>query len=236
MKKSLRILLASFVGSLCVSLAHSATLISSDFAVLPNDTNTTVYLAKFDTTLGELTGIYVEVGINLSGVQVQLDNDDVASQIGTGRVINIANSLTSDVSLLKTGLTTINTGDLGINASQGFNLDGTTTDPVGQFDNTGLGDYANWEPGDLNANGAGNIHNLVWSQYEGTGTFGITTNATYITSATFAGSNGYFEGNTASGEFYANVTYTYDAIPEPSAPALLGVAALGLACLRRRRK
>ena len=77
MRNLMQFPLSCLVGSLCVSLAHSATLPYSDSVVLPNDVSTTLYLPKFDTALGSLTGIHMEVGINLTGARVQLDNDDV---------------------------------------------------------------------------------------------------------------------------------------------------------------
>jgi len=237
MRKLSQIFLGCLVGGLCASMAHaSTTSYSSDSVVLPNEVDTTVHLAKFNTSLGILTGVYVEIGVNLTGAQVQLDNDDAAAQTGTGRVVNAARSLTSDVGLLKTDFTTINNGNLSINASHNFALGATSGDAVGTFNATGLSDYANWQPGTLNAHGAGNISSLVWDQYKGSGTFGITTNALYLTSATFAGSNGFFQGNTPNGQFYASVTYTYDPVPETSALPLLGAGAFGLACVRRRRK
>jgi len=236
MKKISIIHIGYVMCGLAAPLAQASTVSYNDSQVLPNSTNTTVNLSKFDTTLGTLTGVYVEVGINLTGAQVELYNDDTSAQVGTGRVLSSASSLTSDVSLLKSDFTTISSGDLGINAHQDFSLTATVAGPAGHFVATGLSDYAIWTPGTLNANGQGNISNLVWSQYEGTGTFGITTNATYLTSATFAGSNGYFQGNTPSGQLYANVTYTYTPVPEPSSSALLGLGVIGLVGMRRRRK
>ncbi|MCX6034052.1 MAG: choice-of-anchor E domain-containing protein [Chloroflexi bacterium] len=226
--------LTFFAAALLVTAvpAFASTIMDEDTQALPVDANTTLNLSKFDTTLGTLTNVWVQIQVRLSGASVELDNDATAAQDGTGRVLNAASSLTSSVTLLKVGFDTINNGDLALNAYQVFNLAGTTGDPCG-FTATHLGDYAHWQPGTLTSGDSGDIFSAVWGGYQGTGYFTVTVNSTYLTSATFVGNDGFFQGNTPNGELYGKVIYTYDPVPEPATITLLCVGAFAL--LRRKK-
>jgi hypothetical protein len=197
-----------------------------DTQPLPGDAITTLHLSKFDTSLGTLTNVWVQVEVRLSGASVELDNDAVEAQNGTAYVINAASSLTSSVTLLKADLDTINKGDLALTATQVFALSGTTGDAVGIFNATHLGDYAHWQPGTLSSGDSGDIHSIVWDGYKGTGDFTIDVNSIYLTSATFVGEHGFFQGNTPTGELYGKVIYNY--IPEPATITLLCIGTFAL--------
>lgn len=232
--KAKMILLALAMLIVAPFAANALSTFDEDTVALPNDTNVTVNLSKFTGNLTDLTAIHVELELRLTNVQVQLDNDSTSSQVGTARIINTLKSeggFSSSVTLLKSDFDTINGGDLGINTSQVFNLDPTSGDTVGQFNATGSSDYANWSVSETTAGDSGNIASIVWEDYVGSGDFTITVNTTYVTSATFAGELGFFEGNTPTGELYANVTYEY--VPEPATLALLGFGGL---LIRKRRR
>ena len=224
------------LGALLIGTAQADTLTDNECVVLPNDTDVTIYLDQFDPSLGTLTNVYVNVRVQLDSARVQLDNDASVAQGGTALVLNVANSLTSSVSLVKTGLAdSINASDLTINEGQVFNLSATTGDTVGEFNVTNNTDYALWEPGFIIAGDSGNITSSAWAGYTGTGQFSITLNSTYLTSATFEGSNGFFEGNTPCGGFAADVCYTYTTVPEPGTLALLA-GLFGLLVIARKRR
>lgn len=216
-----------------IGIAQADTLSFTNSVAMPNDVNSTVSLGKFDSSLGTLTGVSIKLTTTVSGAQVSMDNDSNQAQTGTARVQNLVNSLVSGVTLLKTNFLSIESSALQLNASQIFNLDATSDDTVGQFNATGLGDYGIWSPGSLSAVGSGDINSLVWAGYTGTGTFDITINSTYTTSATFDGNDGYFQGNTPNGAFEGIVTYSYEAIPEPASIAMIG--AIAGACIFVRR-
>jgi len=213
--------------------AQANVLSYTNSVALPNDTNTALSLSRFDSSLGTLTGVNIQLTTTISGATVSMDNDSSLAQNGTARVQNLVNSLSSTVGLLRTDFSSISGTDLQLNQSQVFNLAATTGDTVGQFDATMLGDYGTWAPGDLTATGSGDIASAVWGGYTGAGNFAITLNATYTTSATFDGSDGYFQGNTPNGTFDGIVSYTYAAIPEPASIAMIGLAGAAAIFIRR---
>lgn len=230
MKKTFSILAVLAVGS---GLVQAATITYTNSVVMNNDQNAVINLNKFDSSLGELTAVYVRYVAAIGGANVQLDNDSDSEQSGTARVQNFANSFSSTPSTLSTTFTTLGTGDFGLNVSQVFLLGATSGDTVGQFNITGESDYADWTPGTLQAIGESQINELVFSQYTGDGTYSVSLNSTFTTTATFDGSLGYFQGNTPTGAFSGEVTYTYSPIPEPATASFMTLAGL-IALLVRR--
>lgn len=235
-----RLLISSVLVAVTATVASGYSVSANNQVSLPNETLATLNLPKFDASaipVGpgewvELTGVNVAFEVRLAGARVELDNDADYPQKGTAYVSNTAQSFSSTVSLLLAGFSTINAGDFGLTASQSFDLEATTGDALG-FTATGLGDYADWQPGTLTAGNGGDIHSMVWSDYVGTGDFQVSIKSLYLTSATFEGAHGYFQGNTPSGTFYGEVEYTYVIVPEPATMSLLGMGAIAL--LRRRR-
>ncbi|HOF17933.1 MAG TPA: choice-of-anchor E domain-containing protein [Phycisphaerae bacterium] len=234
MKKVSLALWCGLVIGLAAGSSPADILMDDDTQVAANELDTVLHLSKFDTSLGTLTGVWVQIELRLKNAEIEMDNDASQAQNGTGWVVNTASSLTSGVSLVKTDYDSIDKGDLAINQSQVFLLSATSGDPTGQFDATGAGDYAAWQPGVLTSGDSGNILESAWDDYKGTGVFTITVNTTYLTSATFAGSNGFFQGNTPDGELYGKVIYTY-VVPEPATLSLLALGGIALLLRRRRR-
>ncbi len=210
--------------------AQNVTIFLPQFDPLSDMTLETTYLGGTSPSPGAtLTSVEISISTFISGANVQLDNDSNQPQDGTGLVTSVVNSLTvpdNDV---------VNPFLLQISEGQLFNLEATSGDAFG-FTNTGNTDYANWSPGVLTGNSGGVNGSGFNPTYIGTADLEFTIKSTYTAGATFSGNDGYFQGNTPSGQFQAEITYTYEtsAIPEPSS-ALLGVFGGMLALMRRRR-
>ena len=221
MKKIVALLAVACVCSLASALTYTDTV---DWTELPDGTTVNLQLDKFDTTLGTLTGVTIEYYVRSTGAEVELDNDAAQAQVGTAKYVNTV-VFSSAASTLDAGFTTWGGSDFSTNESQNFNLGGTTGDTVGTFDaQPGNADYAIWTPGVITEGGVREINSLVWSQYEGTGTYTVSFTSDMLTGATFSGSLGQFNGSSPAAEAFAKVTYTY--VPEPATMALLGLGGL----------
>jgi hypothetical protein len=203
----------TIAGLLALAGSLQAGIITQDVStVLNSGISTTLTFDKYDTSLGGiLVSVHVVYGIQLTGANVQMDNDSTSANTGTGIVQNNATAFSSTASLTGTGIVK---GSFAIYEEQDFNLDPTTGDVVGHFNATGLGDYANWSPGTLKGSGEGDVSGSLSSyQASGGGTFTTTAKATFFTAASFTGNDGFFEGSTPNGLFYGEIIY--DVIPEP---------------------
>jgi len=228
--KTLLLTCLLIVGSL-----QAATIGYTNSVAMPNDQNVTVSLSQFDSSLGTLTAVYIKYYVAIAGANVQLDNDSGSVQSGTARVQNLVNSWTGPNTLNASFGQIVETADMQLNESQTFALGATSGDTVGLFNVTGNSDYVNWSPGILEAGDEGFVNSVVWdSVYVGTGNIDSTINATYSTTASFDGSNGYFQGNTPSGTFTGEVIYTYTPIPEPATASMMIFATLLTLLIRRQ--
>lgn len=195
----------------------------------------TVSLAKFDSALGTLTGIYIEFGTALYGGDFQFDNDLTVAKKTTVTVMLDVLSLLVSVGLEGTGINP-DGSDMNIFSFHQLSLAKSSGDSTSQFNATGASDYGRWTPGTITASVGGYVTNSLFTDYQGAGNFTVTINADFdALIATYAGVHDLIVDPT--GEFSAKVVYEYTAIPEPAAIGLLslgGILTLTTSRIRRR--
>ena len=216
---------------LVASSTQAATVTYTNSVTMNHNQNATVSLNMFDSSLGTLTGIYLEYITQLAGANVQLDNDSAQAQQGTAAVLNSANTFSTSTRITGTGISRF---ALYIDAQQVFDLGATSGDAIGAFNVTAGSDYADWSPGTLSASSGGYVDSSVFSDYIGLGTFTGTVKSSFYTSASFDGSDGYFQGNTPNGVFDGKVIYTYSPIPEPASASMAILVLIAGFWVRRR--
>jgi hypothetical protein len=175
----------------------------------------------------DLVQIEVRLSLNVSGGQLELDNDGADPASGTADLGASAGISSVDVPLVNNAFLPV-VGNVAAATSSPFNIAGDDGDGAGF--QAGGADYFNFLGGAGSDNDAGFIANAVFAAYAGGGTFNILVNATQIFDYGALGGIS-FAGSpvTASGE----VTVIYKLIPTPGAAALLGLG--GLVAARRRR-
>lgn len=192
---------------------------------------------QYNGSLGDLTGIVVELSISTVGGLAEVDNESaspVSETISFGSSASL-DYFTSTVSIpLELVLTTTKAY-----VSQTFNLGADDGDGIGV--QSGGVDYASLVGGIVTSSSSADVSSGVWSQYVGTGTYTIVLNVS--TFLELSASGGVSQGSsppTANGY----VTVTYEGVggggggsaPEPGSLLLLSSSLGGLAFWRYRRK
>jgi hypothetical protein len=227
-------LMASLAG-----YCSAATIVQTKtYEFVPNGSDSLTF-DKFDTTLGTLDSVTVNVTYTKSGGNFQVDNDSATS--GTVNLTHtVVGSLSSsDVSLRKTGGGVVSVGQSGsitaVSSLLNQSVAATTGDSNTTFNATGLGDYVNFDPTNVIASDSGSIRAVDLGDYQTTGfaTYNIVFNALQTVEATgLSGLQQAFTVSNVSGN--VTVTYNYtEVIPEPGSVLLGGLGLLAL--LRRRR-
>ncbi|MCB2190428.1 MAG: choice-of-anchor E domain-containing protein [Deltaproteobacteria bacterium] len=191
---------------------------------------------KYDGSLGDLTGIAIELSISTVGGLAEVDNESASAvsetvSFGTsGELDYFGSTVTVPLQL---ALTTTQAY-----VSQTFTLDPDDGDGIGV--QSGGGDYASLAGGTVTNSASADVNSGVWSEYVGTGTYDILLNIS--TFLELSASGGVSQGSTppdASG--YVTVTYKgvnapSEGAPEPASLLLLSSSLGGLALWRYRRK
>lgn len=228
-------LLASIAIASGLTAAASADQVSTSelFSGFAGSSYNFTTLDKFDTSLGTLTGVNIQLSVNSTGALAQADNEDAAPTGSIDISYLIGGNLTGVQSVIDAALS---------NAWSNIDINDSASATLGIDDGDGIGlqvggpDYFDFAP----AAGAdivnANLHAITFADYEGTAgqkldlTYGSTSLVT--TTAVGAVSTASSPANVSGSVL---VTYTYTAaVPEPSSTALLGLG--GLALILRRRK
>ena len=224
-------LLFTAAGSL-----QADTITNTATVAMVSEEDATVSLAKFDSRLGTLTGVYIEFTTVLYGADYQFDND--ATRASRIIPINLSSDTTgyfsTDVSLAGTGINPDGSGLL-ITAFHSLTLQKDDGDTFGVF-NVGGADYGRWTSGTLTASTGGNVGNSAFTDYIGAGNFKSTVNS-IITVVYQEYTDVMVSKITPAGTFSAKVVYNYEAIPEPAAIGLISLGGfITLAANRFRRR
>lgn len=225
----------------CGLLLTSVGLSQADFVTnvtsvsLSSDSDSIASIAKFDSNLGTLTGIYIEFTLSLYGAVVRVDNDNIDYREAQAAISGSINYIDT-VRLDGTGI--VPEDDFSIYESKLLTLDATSGDSTSVYNTTGASDNQIWTLGNLAATKGGYVDSSVFSDYIGTGNFDVTVNSTYGINYIIQ-SKVRWSNTNPSGEFSANVIYEYvaAAVPEPAAVGLIslgGILTLIVSRIRRR--
>jgi hypothetical protein len=182
---------------------------------------------QFNTGLGTLTSIQVQLNLQTSGGELKLDNDSHQSASGTFEFGAQGTINSTDVSLLNSSFLSI-PGTANAYHSGSFSLDPNVGD--------GPGDYSPLAPDGMlytgtteNDNKSGYVGSAVWAAgikgFLGTGTYNINYS---ITQWLDYGGIGGIEYAVTPVSASGDVTVVYNYIPEPATIALLTIGALAL--------
>lgn len=213
--------------------ADGATIVQTQsFNVKQADFN--LVFSRFNASLGTLTGVSITLQYQRSGGYLGVDNEGASSATvsfthNTNILVDVDNEIldwsrlsggTRLLSILSNRSTTTLT-DISVGA-----------DTDGEADYSGSDYYRyNLETINMTSSGAGSFANIA--QFGGTGNISVPVTVTQSNSITGAGASAQnFDPATVAGTF--TITYTYEAIPEPSV-AVVSAMSLGMLCLRRRR-
>lgn len=179
----------------------------------------TVYLQKFDTSQGQLTGIELQLNASASSGTITWDNEsetptDVDLAIGAEVVATAPNALILIAIPLQEGSGTTTADD---DDAPDFSGDDSFTVTGGSGCDS---DTENPAPSD-------------YYLYEGTGTFAVSIDSALETSMDTHGGSG--ASSSQAGDYCGTVTVVYTYIPEPTTMALIGSGCLVLLLRRKRR-
>ncbi len=240
----MKLLINSIIGATLVTGASAATISFSD-SVSVTESGTlqnlnTLSLSKFDTSLGTLTKVEVTITLSVPSFTVVVDNDSENAANVTVGFGTLGSVLFETSASTWNGSNTLSGSNFSITTqSSTFNVGAQDSDPVDSFHNDSGPDNGSFTTTVVNVGQLSPrvIHSSVWGDYSGAGyiTYDIALDLVTNLNLNSGGGPGLvrFEGAIPSATYSAQVTYTYDAIPEPSAAALAGLGALAL--LRRRR-
>lgn len=214
---------------------QAATITNTFTVTMGTDQDVTAALAKFDSNLGTLNGIYLEYVTQISGAYVQIDNDAGYSQTARAIASSAVNGFSTSVRRDGTGIAD-DDGRLALYKSKQFTLGATSGDTIGAFNVTSFSDYTNWNSGIVKSTIGGYVDSSVFSDYivNGNGSFDNYINSTIIASAS-VGSTTYYTGNSPTGVFTGKVIYDYTAaIPEPASASMAVLVLIAGFWVRRR--
>ena len=223
-----RILLLALAST---GIASASVIIQTkSFSFVPANTAALTF-DKFDAaTYGTLTSITVTTEVMKTGGSLYVDNESDTSASG-----DIAQSVTINLNSTDVALLALPSGLIGANVSAISTYAATT----GPDDGDGPGvqpggvDYDGTSFGPTSTSVTQTVRPIVWSDYEGTGTYVIDVIGSQgFDASAFGGAAIQITPASVLGNVI--ITYTFTSIPEPTSALLGGLGFLAL--LRRRRR
>ncbi|MBU4564844.1 MAG: choice-of-anchor E domain-containing protein [Desulfarculus sp.] len=200
--------------------------------------NVALTFNQYNGSLGDLTGIVIELSVSTVGGLAEVDNE---SGLPVSETVSFGSSAVLDYfgSTVTVPLELVLTTTRAY-VSQTFNLGADDGDGIGV--QSGGVDYGSLAGGIVTNSASANVNSGVWSQYVGSGTYNILLNVSTFLQLSVTG--GVSQGSTPpTANGYVTVTYQGvggggggGSAPEPGSLVLLSSSLGGLAFWRYRRK
>lgn len=225
----MKTLLTLTLGTALAGFSSAATITQTNlYSFIPTNT-TALTFNQFDTSLGALTSITITTTVKKSGGSLFVDNDAATPASGSISQSVTINLTSGSVALLDSVPNPIGNN---ITATTSFSVSLDPDDGDGGGYQTGGPDFGGTDFGTFTVTETKNVGTGFFTGYQGVGTYVIDAGGTQGTDTTAVGGAA-FQGTPATASGDVTITYTYDAVPEPTSALLGGLGVLAL--LRRRR-
>jgi hypothetical protein len=226
MKFAFRKLAIATLGLAALAFAHPASAgfetqtvtFGSSGSPLTNGSTATLAFAQFDTSLGTLTSVTIQVSDSMTVV-----SQAVSFGAGTSTYTNFEN-----------------TGTVVVTGPDATALSTSLSTTPGSGTITGVGTVLNVDSETNNNLGAGptNVSSANFGAYEGVGvgTFNVTAGANNSFSGSTSGAVAASGTTTSYGSVTITYTYTATAVPEPASMAMVGIGLGALVVVSRFRR
>jgi hypothetical protein len=221
-------LLAAAFAVLCSSVYGQVLTQTQTFSGLPNFSAPLLF-NQYNGNPADLQNVNISYSITISGGQFIVDNDSQVTAITTATFGASLYATSSDVILADNAFQQIIQGASAVN-SQLFILGPDNGDGVNNYDSSGP-DGGILVGTTKTETGNGDVNSLGYGGYIGAGQFTINALTNQVGYLSY---NSGIETATTPVNVSGSITVTYEAVPETSSAALLGLAAIGLAFRRRR--